>query len=82
MTYYIIVPQELVEADTNIHTDQYKLGEESFGTFYPDQGYYLLEDFAERFPDLLEQVEIRTDQDEELGVEEFLDKLDDLTVLT
>lgn len=81
MTYYIKVPQELVEGDTNLHTDEYKLGEESFGTFYPDQGYRLFEDFAERFPEVLEEIEIHTDQGDELSPEEFLERLEDLTVL-
>lgn len=81
MTYYILLPEKLVEEQNNLHTDRFKLGEESFGTFYPSQGYFLLEDLADRFPDLLEQIEIKTDQAEDLSIEEFLDKLDDLTVL-
>lgn len=82
MTYYIKVPSQLVESEnTNLHTDEYKLGEESFGTFYPSQGFHLFEDFADRFPDLLEEVEIRTDQNEELTPEEFVKKLEELTVL-
>lgn len=81
MTYYIIVPERLVEGETNLHTDRYKLGESSFGTFYPDQGYNLFEDIADRFPDLLEEIEIRTDQGDELSPEEFLESLEELTVL-
>ena len=82
MTYYIKIPERLVESEnTNLHTEEYELGEESFGTFYPSQGFHLFEDLADRFPDLLEEAEIRTDQGEELTPEEFLEKLEDLTVL-
>ena len=81
MTYYLLIPERLVEADTNLHTDRYELGEESFGTFYPEQGYYLFEDLAKRFPKLLEEIEIRTDQDEGLTPEEFLERLEELTVV-
>jgi hypothetical protein len=81
VTYYLLIPERLVEANTNLHTDRYELGEESFGTFYPEQGYYLFEDLTERAPSLLEEIEIRTDQDEGLTPEEFLERLEDLTVL-
>lgn len=82
MTYYILLPEPLVESeDNNLHTERFKIGEESFGTFYPDHGYYLLEDLADRFPDVLEEVEIKTDQGEDLTVGELLNKLEELTVL-
>ena len=81
MTYYLLIPERLVEGDTNLHTDQYKLGESSFGTFYPGQGYHLLEDLADRFPDVLDEVTVKTDQDETLTIEEFLTEIDELTVL-
>lgn len=81
MTYYLLVPERLVEADTNLHTDEYKLGESSFGTFYPGQGYNLLEDLADRFPDVLDEVKIKTDQNETLTIEEFLEEIDELTVI-
>lgn len=81
MTYYLLLPEELIEEDNNLRTDRYELGEESFGTFYPSQGYHLLEDMAERFPSLLEDVEVRTSKDDEMTVEEFLDHIEDLTVL-
>lgn len=81
MTYYLLIPERLVEGDTNLHTDQYKLGESSFGTFYPGQGYHLLEDLADRFPDVLDEVTVKTDQDETLTIEEFLTEIEELTVL-
>lgn len=81
MKYYLILPEEILEENTNLHTNEYVIGEESFGTFYPDHGYPLLEDLAERFPELLSEIEIRSDQDEAYGIEEFLDHLDTLTVL-
>lgn len=78
MTYYILLPESLIEEDNNLHSTQYKIGEESFDTFYPDQGYHLFEDIVERFPDLLEEVEIKTDQGDELSPEEFMKKLEEL----
>lgn len=82
MTYYILLPDSLIEEDNNLHSPRYKIGEESFDTFYPDQGYHLFEDIVERFPDLLEEVKIRTDQGDELSPEEFMEVLEELeTVL-
>jgi len=78
MTYYILLPESLVEGENNLHSTRYKIGEESFDTFYPDQGYHLFEDVVGRFPDLLEEIEIRTDQGDELSPEEFMNKLEDL----
>lgn len=82
MTYYILIPESLIEKDNNLHSSRYKIGEESFNTFYPDQGYHLFEDIVERFPDLLEKIEIRTDQGDNLTPEEFMKVLEELeTVL-
>jgi hypothetical protein len=81
MTYYLLLPERLLEAENNLHSDRYELGESSFGTFYPSQGYHLLEDLAERFPDVLSDVKVMTDQNEELSVEEFLEEIDEMTVL-
>lgn len=81
MKYYIILPQELIKEENNLNSERYLLGEESFGTFYPDQGYNLLEDLSDRFPELLPHIEIKTSEGEEIDIEEFLDRLDDLTVL-
>lgn len=81
MKYYIILPQKLVNEENNLNSERYVLGEESFGTFYPDQGYNLLEDLSDRFPELLPHIGIKTSEGEEIDIEEFLDRLDDLTVL-
>ena len=81
MKYYLILPQELVESENNLNSTKYTLGEESFDTFYPDQGYFLLEDLSERFPDLLPHVEVKASDGEGLTIEEFLERIEDLTVL-
>jgi len=81
MTYYLLLPERLLDEQNNLHSDRYELGESSFGTFYPLQGYHLLEDLAERFPDVLSDVKVMTDQNEELSVEEFLEEIDEMTVL-
>lgn len=81
MKYYIELPDHIVEQGSNIHNDTYQLGEESFDTFYTDQGFHLFQDIVERFPDELESISIVASDGTSLGVEEFVDKLQEWTVL-
>jgi len=81
MKYYMELPEHVVEAGTNLHTDTYELGEESFGTFYAGQGFHLFEDLVERFSDELENIVIVASDGTRLGVEEFVDLLEEWTVL-
>lgn len=81
MTYYLLIPERLLEEQNNLHTDRYELGESSFGTFYPGHGYRLLEDLAGRAEEILDEVEVVTDQGEKLSVEEFLAEIEEMTVL-
>jgi len=83
MKYFILLPEQMVKESENLYSDNYMLGELSTfnGTFYPSQGFHLFEDIAERFPNKLEEVEIKSDKGDDLSVEEFVDKLEDWTVL-
>lgn len=83
MKYYIELPESMVKESENLYSDNYKLGELSTinGTFYPGQGFHLFEDLVERFPDRLEEVDIISDRGTELSVEDFVEKLDEWTVL-
>lgn len=83
MKYYIELPESMIKESENLYSDNYKLGELSTinGTFYPGQGFHLFEDLVERFPDRLEEVDIISDRGTELSVEDFVEKLDEWTVL-
>ena len=83
MKYYIELPDSMVEESENLYSDNYKLGELSTinGTFYPGQGFHLFEDLVERFPDRLEEIEIKSDRGQSLTVNEFVENLEDWTVL-
>ena len=48
------------------------LGSQSFGFFYPQQGFDLLVDLSERKPELLQYVQIVTDKGVVIQVEDFL----------
>lgn len=79
MKYYLELSEELVEHGANLHNDTYKLGEESFGTFYAGQGFHLFEDLVDK--DELEHISIVASDGTSLGVEEFVDQLEEWTVL-
>lgn len=83
MKYYIELPEWMVEEAENLYSDNYKLGELSTinGTFYPGQGFHLFEDLVERFPEKLEEIEIKSDRGDSLSVEDFVEKLEEWTVL-
>tara|TARA_B100001250_G_scaffold397858_1_gene405440 strand:+ start:1100 stop:1345 length:246 start_codon:yes stop_codon:yes gene_type:complete len=77
-TYYILLtddgPEELM-FDSNI------LGEESFGKFYTNTGMKSLHAILNRYPELINDVEIVTDTGVKFTITEFLDRLDTLKVL-
>lgn len=83
MKYHIELPDWMVEESENLYSDSYKLGELSTinDTFYPGQGFHLFEDIVERFPERLDDVKIISDRGEGLSVEEFVEKLEQWTVL-
>ena len=74
MTYYL---------QFGIDSDPIMMGEESFDVFWADQGFDILKQMVD-YGDVMELniIHIKTDQDEELTIDEFLDKIEKLEVRT
>ena len=74
MTYYL---------QFGFDGDPIIMGEESFNVFWADQGFDILKqmvDYGDAFE--LNTIHIKTDQNEELTINEFLDKIEKLEVRT
>ena len=77
MTYYLQFGSDSIDNDPII------MGEESFDVFWADQGFDILKqmvDYGDAFE--LNTIHIKTDQNEELSINEFLDKVETLQVRT
>ena len=74
MTYYL---------QFGFDGDPIVMGEESFNVFWADQGFDILKNMVD-YGDATELniVYIKTDQNEELSINEFLDKIEKLEVRT
>ena len=75
MRYFILLPEdseEDVDYSTNI------LGEISFKNFWTEEGFEILIRLVEKYPDTLEQVTIKDEQNKNYSVEQFLDKIKNL----
>ena len=74
MTYYL---------QFGIDSDPIIMGEESFNVFWADQGFDILKNMVD-YGDAMElnTIHIKTDQNEELSINEFLDKIEKLEVRT
>ena len=74
MTYYL---------QFGIDKDPIIMGEESFNVFWADQGFDILKNMVD-YGDAMELniIHIKTDQNEELSINEFLDKIEKLEVRT
>lgn len=77
MTYYI-----LLENDTELDcvNDTNTLGESSFGIFWASRGLSALINIAEKEPDLLNSLVIKTDTGKTMNVQEFMHDIDKLEV--
>ena len=78
MRYFILLPEdseEDVDYSTNI------LGEISFKNFWTEDGFEILIRLVEKYPDTLEQVQIKDEQNKTYSVEQFLDKIKNLKVI-
>lgn len=64
MDYYMITPDDTSE--------KILLGSQSFGFFYPDQGFDLLVSLSEKKPRYLDYIQIVTDKGIVVSVEDFL----------
>ena len=75
MTYYLQIGFDEVEPLI--------MGEESFNVFWADQGFDIFKqmiDYGDAFE--LNLIHIKTDQNEDLSIDEFLDKIEKLEVRT
>ncbi len=78
MRYFILLPddsEEDVDYSTNI------LGEISFKNFWTEDGFEILVRLVDKYPDTLEQVRIKDEQNKNYSVEQFLDKIKNLKVI-
>lgn len=67
MTYYLLLNDSHVE-----------IGEESLGKFWPSDGLKALYKIMNENPQMLSEITIKTDQDEQLTITEFIDILEPL----
>jgi len=69
MTYYLLLDNSHVE-----------IGEESLGKFWPSDGFTALFNIINNNPNMLTEIKIKTDQDVDLTVTEFVDTLESLKI--
>jgi hypothetical protein len=70
MDYYILLEGD---TETDVLLDNNLLGTESFGVFYPGQGFVAFHKIVNARPDLLDTLTIKTDMNKTLSVTEFMD---------
>ena len=78
MRYFILLPED-TEEDVDYSTNI--LGEISFKNFWTEDGFEILVRLVDKYPDTLEQVRIKDEQNKNYSVEEFLDKIKNLKVI-
>jgi len=77
MKYYIMMPGDNAEStmfETNL------LGEASFKVFWAAQGLKALMKMVDQAPEMLETVTIKTEKGESISVEQFLERIQNLSV--
>ena len=67
MTYYLLLNGSHVE-----------IGEESFGKFWPSEGLKALYKIINEKPEMLSEITIKTDQNVDLTITEFIDTIESL----
>ena len=65
MTYYLLLNDSHVE-----------IGEESLGKFWPSDGLKALYKIMNETPEMLSEITIKTDQNVDLTITEFIDRLE------
>ena len=78
MRYFILLPED-TEEDVDYSTNI--LGEISFKNFWTEDGFEILVRLVDKYPDTLEQVRIKDEQNKKYSVEQFLDKIKNLKVI-
>ena len=77
MKYYIMMPGDNAEStmfESNL------LGEASFKVFWAAQGLKALMKMVDQAPEMLETVTIKTEKGESISVEQFLERIQNLSV--
>tara|TARA_B100000214_G_scaffold124472_1_gene88357 strand:+ start:519 stop:755 length:237 start_codon:yes stop_codon:yes gene_type:complete len=77
MTYYLLMKDD-TEKDTINSTNT--LGEISFNTFHTEDGFKILMNIVEHYPERLEEISIFDQKMRDYTIEEFLDKIKGLKV--
>ncbi len=72
MQYYILMAND---SERDALNEANLLGEASLGNFWPGSGLGVLMTLVEDAPEALPSVRIITDQNETIGVSEFLEKI-------
>jgi len=79
MTYFIIHKKESKE---NLMFSSNILGEESLGSFYPDQGWVALNNMINQSPESISNYTILDEKGKTFTLTELLDKVEKLKVRT
>ena len=77
MTFYILMKGD-TEKDAINSTNT--LGEISFNTFHTEDGFKILMNLVENYPDKLEEISIFDEKMRGYTIEEFLDKIKGLKI--
>ena len=77
MTFYMLMKGD-TEKDTINSTNT--LGEISFNTFHSEDGFKILMNLVEKYPEKLEEVRIIDQQVKDYTIEKFLDKIKGLKI--
>tara|TARA_B100001939_G_scaffold122081_1_gene105804 strand:+ start:3843 stop:4079 length:237 start_codon:yes stop_codon:yes gene_type:complete len=77
MTYFILHKKESKE---NLMFSSNILGEESLGSFYPEQGWMALNNMINNSPESLENYTILNEQGKKYTLTEFLDTVEKLKI--
>ena len=77
MTFYILMKGD-TEKDAINSTNT--LGEISFNTFHSEDGFKILMNMVDKYPDKLEEISIFDSKMRDYTIEEFLDKIKGLKV--
>ena len=78
MRYFILLPED-TEEDVDYSTNI--LGEISFKNFWTEDGFEILVRLVDKYPDTLEQVRIKDEQNKNYTVEQFLEKIKELRII-
>ena len=79
MVYYILGKKENKE---NLMFSTNILGEESFGSFYPEQGFIALHNIIHTKPEKINDFSIIDEQGKKYSVTEFLDVVEKLKIMS